>query len=146
MARLIAWKEFDQSNLDLYDLVRYYYDQGLVDNLNLTTRINVGGADFTYYSNDSFYSLWKVLGVVYSTVFISETDLSWDGINASTLSGTVNHLGTISLPGGGTVDPLWLATHLSLNAKELYSAAITESNLDDRILIERELSGGTISI
>ena len=128
--------------MDLYDLVRYYYDQGLVDNLNSTTTINVGGADFTYYSNDSFYNQWTVSGVVYSTAFISESDLSWDGINASTLSGTVNHIGTVRLPsGGGLGDPIWGITDLSVNIKELYSVAITESNLDDKILIERELSG-----
>ena len=75
MAKFVALEQFNQDGLDLYDLLRYYYDQGLSDNLDQTTTVNVGGSDFTYYSRDSFWSQWRVDGITYSTGFISETDI-----------------------------------------------------------------------
>ena len=141
MATLFAFDGFNQEELSLYDLVKYFYDQGLSEDLNSTTTVSIVTTEYSYYSKDSLWKQCKIGERLFSTAFISETDISCDGSNADTLIGTVDHIGTAQLLSNGNIYWLWGIADLKTDVKELYLAARTATTVDDTTLVSQILSG-----
>ena len=138
MAFLGSWVSFNQDDQDFYDLVTNFTVDGLVDDLDTTLSSIKNGVTVEHYVKDSFFTQYQIDGVTYSTAFMSESDISYDGADRDSLAGTINVIGTISLNGNTSVHGI---SGINVDFGDLIEAMITPTSLDDQLLINEMLTG-----
>ncbi len=130
MAYLVAGQDvpFSISEVDLNFYVRYGYSSGIVKNANIT----VNGVLYPDY----VYVRARYNGNEY------ELSLLGSGIIGSWSSGiTAGTIQLITEYDNNESETLWAAWGLSLRAVDVYTAAFTSFNSDDRALIAEALNG-----
>lgn len=137
MAVLWSFGAFNQDYFDFYDLVEKFTKNGL-ENVDDTLSATINGETVEYYVNDSFYTHFLTEGVTYSTAFMSEADIIYDGENLSSLEGTINIIGTVSFD---PEIPVYGISDISVDLGNLMDAVLTPSSVDDHSIISEMLNG-----
>ena len=138
MAVFASWFSFNQDDFDFYELVENFTSSGFQNDFDYTDSYTKNGETVEFYGNDSFYTQFQTEGVVYATAFISETDITYDDKNLSSLAGTINTIGTVLVDGG---IPLHGITGISVDVGDLMDSVLTPSSSDDQSIMSEMLNG-----
>ena len=150
MAVIASWIGLNQDYFDFYDLVGNFTSSGFDNDTDDTASYLKNGQTFEIYVKDSFYTQFQTEGGLYSTAFMSETDItydgkslsSFDGENLSKLAGTINAFGTVSIFEDGTSGfPLYGITGVNVDLSDFMDAILTPSLDDDRSILSQMLNG-----
>jgi Ca2+-binding RTX toxin-like protein len=140
MAVFASTISFNHDEFDFYDLVEYFYAQGFQDDFNGTAEYTINGYTFEAFVKDSFYSQFQIDEDIYSTAFISETDITiiYNDTDIISVSGTINTIGTVDLETGS---PLYGITGINVDFADLAEIILTPTSSDDLSIIRDMLIG-----
>ena len=140
MAVFATTISINQDAFTFYDLVEYFYDQGFQDDFNATGEYTISGHTFEAFVKDSYYVQFQIDEQIYSTAFISETDITiiYNESDLISVSGTVNTIGTVDLEFGS---PLYGITGINVDFADLFEVILTPTSSDDLSIIRDMLIG-----
>ena len=145
MATVRAWYEFDFDEVNFYDVIKYNIDYDFETfGTSETAQYNHRGSDVFYHGKSIFSYNSNIDGDLIWLAMISKTDLTYDGENINSISGTINSILAVGyevVQGDEISDINFSFDGINILAAPFIAAINTNQKSDEKAIFQQMFNG-----